>query len=394
MSEREKGRRRLISIVESSAETFRCNMENTDPTTTTTTTETSVATELEPDHFAECGTGIIRDEDGDDGDEGGGGGTLRKKRKLRRQLRRAVPVKWSPREMTENRPTAATTTSECHKMSMKSAVMIPDPDGGPMYVLRTGDLVCLGEGSSRYGIIVDMYYDGVSKGGKMRVRTLAQCADIEGLPEGFQREIGGLPVAMQTNHVELVKNTKQIRTVRPLVADMPDSEHDPDARIWFVDDEYAAEATGDRASYVYVAKWDEAYLADNHFTTIPPYALLRHECEVVPSSVGGGGGGDAWCGVSESGERRHRKRRHSTTPPHRRYNEDEDECTGTPGSTSPDHTAASIFNGEGDVDEIEESIEYLDHVVQILTRMLHEKRRKQNGPMTMTTTRGGENGDV
>lgn len=194
-------------------------------------------------------------------------------------------ISWKPRLRDD--------TKTGNHMYPKVAVTIPSSGSGhPNYTLRINDfLTFLSErGFLYYGMIIDMYYDGISKCGKIRIRICTTAKNVLMLREDFTLERNGLPVLLITDRVMVIKTPRQIKSMRPLIVDTDGIDHKLNATVWFVDQEYASFIPSEtdeisdfvncpesRDKYHYITRWDEAFLADNYFTTIPPYAILRHE---------------------------------------------------------------------------------------------------------------------
>jgi hypothetical protein len=260
-----------------------------------------------------------REDDNDDGDDGNdpseeeedahdrGKKCAPEHRRARRSLA------WPP---AENDVDARTTG-----MYAKRMVTIPDPTCGKCWKLRTNDLVtfqttCTEEDDNEdddaenpaaknkkreltAGTIIDMYYDTISKLRRVRIRVIAQENEIAGIPAALRSDATTerrLPTCMLTNRVIVVKDTKQIRSMRPLFVDSVGAQHRDDATMFFAYGEYARYAGGDHTArdhnhnhnhdYVYVGDASTIHLADKNFTTIPPSALLRHERGDVDAKTG------------------------------------------------------------------------------------------------------------
>jgi hypothetical protein len=133
--------------------------------------------------------------------------------------------------------------------------------------------------SKMHGFIIDMYYDSISKARKVRIRVLATEADVADAPKqvGDRTE---LPRVFITDRVVVIKTTREIRSMRPLIVNAHGVAPQAGATVFFADGEYVhfvgnSHSTAPR--YVYVGLCSPTYLAEKNFTTIPPSALLRHE---------------------------------------------------------------------------------------------------------------------
>ena len=165
----------------------------------------------------------------------------------------------------------------------------------PFWKFACGDMVTVEEPVYTYrrkvmGTIIDMYMDGTSKQGKVRIRCIVFASDVSGVPETMPTVVHGFPSLVLTNRVVVLDQAWKTKTLRPLVINLDGNDcHSQAARGILLRNQYAKfkpERTSPdgRPVFMYVRPSDVAssatvddYLADKNFTTIPESALFRHE---------------------------------------------------------------------------------------------------------------------
>lgn len=121
-------------------------------------------------------------------------------------------------------------------MYVKTKASFTDDAGSYAYSFTVGDMAIFTEDhyedGGLAGVIIDMYYDTVGKCGKVRLRLLG-LVEPGRMLDAPAEYIGNKPVvAVLTHSVYVLASNERVRTMRPLVVDVP-GHINPASSVWF-----------------------------------------------------------------------------------------------------------------------------------------------------------------